>query len=248
VAKLRRDDQRAGSLGAALSNSPGGGVEDAASPGARGIGTPPGSGPVETPRGPARIELDAARGEPRSLLILGHGAGGDVAAPDLLAVRNAVTQLGVEVVRVTQPYRVAGRRAPAPAAHLDEAWCAVVSALRARQRWSGLPLIVGGRSSGARVACRTAVRLGAAGVVALAFPEHPPGKPDRSRGGELRTGLPTLVVNGDRDPFGLPDPSEEVELRVIPGADHSLRRHAAAAADLVAEWLSRQRWARTSPR
>src|SRR5439155_21139629 len=105
---------------------------------------------------------------------------------------------GVAVVRVTQPYRVAGRRAPAPAQHLDDAWTEAVTAVLAGLP-AGLPLVVGGRSSGARVACRTAAALGAAGVVALAFPVHPPGKPERSRADELRTGLPTLVVNGDRD-------------------------------------------------
>jgi len=224
MAQLRRNDQHSGSLGDALSHGtrPGG-------------GTPPPGAVVDTPRGPARIDVDVPDGAPRCLLVLGHGAGGDVDAPDLVAVRDAVVPAGVAVVRVTQPYRVAGRRAPAPAGQLDEAWSAVVTGLR--DRWTGVPLVLGGRSSGARVACRTAVALGAAGVVAMAFPSHPPGKPEKSRDAELLTGVPTLVVNGDRDPFGIPAASEGVEVRVVPG-DHSLRRDPGAVATLVLEWLS----------
>ncbi len=169
--------------------------------------------------------------------MLGHGAGGDVGAPDLVAVRDAVIPCGVAVARVTQPYRVAGRRAPAPAGHLDEAWLAVVESLT-----GALPLLVGGRSSGARVACRTAVALGAAGIVALAFPQHPPGKPDRSRGDELLTGVPTLVVSGDRDPFGIPAVTPGVDVRVVPG-DHSLKRDPAAVGALVLDWLVTHGWA-----
>jgi hypothetical protein len=190
---------------------------------------------VDTPRGPARIDLDVPAGPARALLVLGHGAGGDVDAPDLAAVCQAAVAAGILVARVTQPYRVAGRRAPAPAGHLDEAWTAAVTALG-----GDLPLFVGGRSSGARVACRTALALGAVAVVALAFPEHPPGKPDRSRGDELRTGLPTLVVNGDRDPFGVPAPAENLTIHLVPGADHSLRRDPAAVATTVATWLDDQ--------
>lgn len=148
--------------------------------------------------------------------MLGHGAGGSVDAPDLLAVREAAVAAGVAVVRVTQPYRVAGRRAPAPAGHLDEAWTAVLAVLR--ERHADVPvLLVGGRSSGARVACRTARAVGAAGIVALAFPLHPPGRPERTRAEELRTGLPTLVVNGDRDPFGVPDATAGVTVVTRPG-------------------------------
>jgi predicted alpha/beta-hydrolase family hydrolase len=197
---------------------------------------------VETPRGPARIDLDRPSGKLRAVLVLGHGAGGDIGAPDLIAVRDAAVACGVAVAGVTQPYRVAGRRAPAPAAHLDEAWSAAVAALRADPVLGGLPLILGGRSSGARVASRTAPQLGAAAVVALAFPEHPPGKPDRSRGEELRTGIPTLVVNGDRDPFGRPDASETVEVRLVPG-DHSLKKDPVAVAALVLDWLRTRRLA-----
>ncbi|TDC82237.1 alpha/beta hydrolase [Micromonospora sp. KC606] len=195
---------------------------------------------VDTPRGPARVETDLPAGPPVALLVLGHGAGGDVDAPDLVAVRDAVLGVGMVVARVTQPYRVAGRRAPAPAGHLDEAWIAVLSVLRARH--AGVPVIVGGRSSGARVACRTAAAVGAAGVVALAFPLHPPGKPERSRAGELRTGLPTLVVNGDRDPFGVPAAGGAVEVVVRPGERHDLRQDPAGSADVVRGWLRGQGW------
>ncbi|WP_254187591.1 alpha/beta family hydrolase [Micromonospora sp. WMMB482] len=176
-----------------------------------------------------------------TVLVLGHGAGGDVDAPDLTAVRDAVLAAGAGVALVTQPYRVAGRRAPAPAGHLDEAWTAVLADLRRRapgvRHW-----VVGGRSSGARVACRTAATVGAAGVVALAFPLHPPGRPERSRAGELLTGLPTLVVNGDRDPFGVPEPGPGVEVVVRPGERHDLRGDPAGTAAVVRDWLRVHGW------
>ncbi|MEV8505816.1 alpha/beta family hydrolase [Actinoplanes sp. NPDC051475] len=194
----------------------------------------------DTPRGTARVQVVDPAGPPVSMLVLGHGAGGDVDAPDLTAVRDAAVAGGVRVVLVTQPYRVAGRRAPAPAGHLDEAWTAVVGEVRD----DDLPLIVGGRSSGARVACRTASALGAAGVLALAFPLHPPGKPERSRADELPAALPTLVVNGDRDPFGTPGATGAVEVAVRPGAVHDLRRDLPGTAAVVAEWLRRHHWAR----
>jgi predicted alpha/beta-hydrolase family hydrolase len=178
----------------------------------------------------------------RSLLVLGHGAGGGVDAPDLLAVRTAALAASVAVVRITQPYRVAGRRAPAPAHQLDAAWIAAVKTV-ARQ---GIPLIVGGRSSGARVACRTAVALGAAGIVALAFPLHPPGRPEKSRAEELETGVPTLVLNGDRDPFGIPAAGGSVVVEIRPGAGHDLRRDAAGTAALAVAWLARHGWAEPS--
>ncbi|MEU3453132.1 alpha/beta family hydrolase [Micromonospora sp. NPDC006766] len=197
---------------------------------------------IETPRGPARADTDLPIGPVDTLLVLGHGAGGDVDVPDLLAVRDAVVSAGVGVIRVTQPYRVAGRRAPAPAGHLDEAWRAVLAALRERHsavsRW-----VVGGRSSGARVACRTAGVVGAAGIVALAFPLHPPARPERSRADELATGLPTLVVNGDRDPFGVPDPGPSVEVVVRPGERHDLRLDPAGTAAVVRDWLRARGWA-----
>jgi predicted alpha/beta-hydrolase family hydrolase len=195
--------------------------------------------PIETPRGPAGVRITDPGGPPLSQLILGHGAGGDVDAPDLTAVHDAAVAGGVRVALVTQPYRVAGRRAPAPANHLDEAWTTVVTALG-----DDLPLILGGRSSGARVACRTAEELGAAGVLALAFPLHPPGKPERSRAGELPVRITTLVVNGDRDPFGVPEPGGPVEVAVRPGAVHDLRRDLPGTAEIVTGWLRAHGWAR----
>jgi predicted alpha/beta-hydrolase family hydrolase len=200
---------------------------------------------VRTPHGDAQVELDRPD-RPVSLLVLGHGAGGGIDAPDLVAVRDAAVAASVAVARVLQPYRVAGRRAPAPARQLDAAWTAVLAALRSGRRSyppATLPLIVGGRSSGARVACRTARDVGADGIVALAFPLHPPGRPDRSRAEELATGLPTLVVNGDRDPFGIPEPGPSVEVSVRPGEVHDLRRDPAAVGDCVLRWLVRHGWA-----
>ena len=195
---------------------------------------------LDTPRGPAEIDVTDPAGPPVSLLVLGHGAGGGVHAPDLTRVHDVAVAAGVRVALVTQPYRVAGRRAPAPAPHLDEAWTTVVRHLAD----PGLPLLVGGRSSGARVACRTAAGLGAAGVLALAFPLHPPGRPDRSRAGELPAGVPTLVVNGDRDPFGVPEAAGPVEVVVRPGATHDLRKDLTGTADAVLTWLRRTGWAR----
>lgn len=194
----------------------------------------------ETPRGPAGIRLTEPSGPPVSLLVLGHGAGGGVDAPDLTRVHDVATAAGVRVALITQPYRMAGRKAPAPAGQLDEAWTAVIEQLRA----DGLPLIVGGRSSGARVACRTASALGAAGVLALAFPLHPPGKPEKSRAAELPTTVPTLVVNGDRDPFGVPGATASVEVVTRPGATHDLRKDLAGTADAVLGWLIANGWAR----
>nr|WP_229071577.1 alpha/beta family hydrolase [Actinoplanes sp. DH11] len=194
---------------------------------------------IETPRGPAAVRLTEPPGPAASLLVLGHGAGGGVDAPDLTAVHDTAVAAGVRVALVTQPYRVAGRRAPAPAGHLDEAWVTVVGALGV----PGLPLILGGRSSGARVACRTVTTLGAAGVLALAFPLHPPGKPEKSRAGELPATVPTLVINGDRDPFGVPEPSGAVEVIVRPGAVHDLRKDVAGTGRLAVEWLRSHGWA-----
>ena len=197
---------------------------------------------IDTPRGPARVEYDLPRPDPTTLLVLGHGAGGTTDAPDLLALRDAAVAAGVGVVRVTQPYRVAGRRAPAPARHLDEAWTAVARAVLDRFRHRPT-LLVGGRSSGARVACRTARDCGAAGVVALAFPLHPPGKPERSRAAELAAGVPVLVVNGDRDPFGVPEATADVHVEVRPGEGHDLRRDPHGTAEVVLRWLRARGWA-----
>jgi hypothetical protein len=194
---------------------------------------------LDTPRGSAAVRITDPAGPPISMLVLGHGAAGGVDAPDLIRVQDVAVAAGVRVALVTQPYRVAGRRTPAPAAQLDEAWIAVVRHIAVPD----LPLICGGRSSGARVACRTAAELGVAGVLALAFPLHPPGKPDRSRAPELPTDIPTLVVNGDRDPFGVPDPTGAVEVVVRPGATHDLRKDLAGTADVVLTWLTQHGWA-----
>jgi len=210
--------------------------------------------PVSTPRGDARVWVDRPAAAPAALLVLGHGAGGGVEAPDLLAVRAAAVAAGLAVARVEQPYRVAGRRSPAPAAALDEAWVAVIAWLRRapgrgrggrdrggglRSGFGGLPLVVGGRSSGARVACRTASAVAAAGVVALAFPVHPPGRPDRSRLPELALpAVPVLVVQGDRDPFGMPPAAPGRTLHVVAGGDHSLRTARASVTAAVGAWLA----------
>lgn len=194
---------------------------------------------VQTSRGPARVRITEPAGPSRSQLFLGHGAGGGVDAPDLVAVHDAAVAAGVRVVLVTQPYRVAGRRAPAPARHLDEAWTAVVREIAV----PGTPLLFGGRSSGARVASRTAPTLHAAGVLALAFPLHPPGKPEKTRADELPAGIPTLVLNGDRDPFGVPQASGAVEVIVRPGAVHDLRKDLPGTVEHAMVWLRRHGWA-----
>ncbi len=193
---------------------------------------------IATPTGPAWADLDRPA-KPVALLLLGHGASGGVDAPDLRAARDAAVGVRVTVARISQPHVVAGRRSPAPAARLDEAWLAVAHALAARRGLRGLPLIVGGRSAGARVACRTATDTGAVALIALAFPVHPPGKPERSRLDELALPrLPVLVVQGDRDAFGVPPPDPARRLVVIPGADHSLRKDLPAVAGAVAEFLA----------
>ncbi len=192
---------------------------------------------VDTPRGPARAELHCAE-EARAALLLGHGAGGGIAAPDLVAVTRAATRTGVDVALVEQPYRVAGRKAPAPAGQLDECWLAVVDDLG--ERWfPELPLIFGGRSSGARVACRTADAGQASAVLCLAFPVHPPGKPEKSREAELdAVEPPVLVVQGERDTFGRPEPAANREVVLVAG-DHSLKADVDAVARAAAEWLDR---------
>jgi predicted alpha/beta-hydrolase family hydrolase len=187
---------------------------------------------IETPQGRARAEVDRRR-SPKGTLVLGHGAGGGIDAPDLLAAARAAAVLGWTVVRIEQPYRVAGRQAPAPAAQLDAAWIAVVAALRVRA-----PLVVGGRSSGARVACRTAAVVGASGVLCLAFPLQPPGKPEQSRLGELdAVAVRTLVVQGQRDPFGLPPAGPSRTVVVVRG-DHGLKADLPAVEAAVAAFLT----------
>jgi predicted alpha/beta-hydrolase family hydrolase len=195
---------------------------------------------IITGSGRAIAETDAAE-QPEFLLVLTHGAGGGVGSKDILAARQAGLQSGAVVVRVTQPYRVAGARAPGSAPRQDAAWLEIISTLRGAH--PGLPLIQGGRSNGARLACRTAQQAGAAAVIALAFPLHPPGKaddPNRSRAGELRSaGVPVLVINGGRDPFGIPDQADADSLIVLPGETHSLSRDPQAITEAVASWLRR---------
>ena len=171
--------------------------------------------------------------------MLGHGAGGGVGAPDLVAATHAAGAAGVSVALVEQPYRVAGRRSPAPAHQLDAAWEAVVSQLRA-DALKGLEVITGGRSSGARVACRTASSAGAGAVLCLAFPLHPPGKADdpaKSRLPELEAvAVPVLIVQGERDPFGMPPDGPGRTVVGVPGS-HSLRAATAVGA-AVSAWLA----------
>jgi uncharacterized protein len=189
---------------------------------------------LETPRGPARVHRHDAE-EPRALLALGHGAGGGVSARDLVAATRAALAEGLSVALVEQPYRVAGRRSPAPARQLDEAWVAVVDQLER----PGCPLIAGGRSSGARVACRTAAKVGAAGVLCLAFPVHPPGRPERSRLEELdAVAVPVLVVQGMSDPFGMPPSRAGREVVEVEG-DHALTKDLDRLAEAVGAWLRR---------
>ncbi|MGW7546124.1 alpha/beta hydrolase family protein [Streptomyces sp. NPDC054770] len=173
---------------------------------------------VGTEAGDARITWHEAE-QARLVLAVGHGAGGGIEARDLRAIAAVLPEHGVTVALVEQPWRVAGKRlAPAPKT-LDTGWRGLWPALAA----PGLPVVSGGRSAGARVACRTATELGAAAVLALSFPLHPPGKPEKSRAGELLgAGVPTLVVQGGNDPFGKPAefPEGDYELVEVPDADH----------------------------
>ena len=193
---------------------------------------------VDTPHGPARVHLHAA-GEPVGALVLGHGAGGGVGAPDLVAATEAALSAGFSVALVEQPYRVAERRSPAPAGQLDAAWTAVVSRLR-EDELTGLPTIVGGRSAGARVACRTAADTGAVAVLCLAFPLHAPG---RSASGKTRqpeldaVQVPCLVVQGRSDPFGMPRASSTRTVVKVDG-NHSLKADLEAVTAAAADWLS----------
>ncbi|MDW5594715.1 alpha/beta family hydrolase [Conexibacter stalactiti] len=204
---------------------------------------------IETPHGPARAHRHSAE-RPRAALVLGHGAGGGVAAPDLVAVTAAAVEDGISVALVEQPYRVAGRRSAAPARQLDAAWIAVVGALFGRADagggdapFAGLPLIAGGRSSGARVACRTAAATDAAGVLCLAFPLQPGSRagkdePPPSRLPELEAvTVPVLVVQGARDRFGMP-PAAPGRTVVEVRGDHALRGDRAAVVAAVRGWLT----------
>jgi predicted alpha/beta-hydrolase family hydrolase len=201
---------------------------------------------VETDAGTARITWHKAK-RPRLVLAVSHGAGGGVEARDLQALAQALPAQGVTVALVEQPWRVAGRKlAPAPKT-LDAGWHGIWPALAGME----LPVVSGGRSAGARVACRTATELGAHAVLALSFPLHPPGKPEKSRAGELLgTGVPTLVVQGGNDPFGKPEefPEGSYELVEVAYADHGFavpkravitqERALAIITESVAEWLA----------
>jgi predicted alpha/beta-hydrolase family hydrolase len=190
---------------------------------------------VPTPHGPARVHVHRAD-DPVATVVLGHGAGGGVAARDLLVVKGVALADRCSVVLVEQPYRVAGRRSPGPAAQLDAAWTAVLEHLRG-DVLGDLALVVGGRSSGARVACRTAACAGARAVLCLAFPVHPPGRPEKTRLGELdAVALPTLVVQGDADPFGMPPPAPNRVIAAVAGS-HSLTSDLDGVAAAVRDWL-----------
>jgi predicted alpha/beta-hydrolase family hydrolase len=192
---------------------------------------------IDTPHGPARAHVRAAE-DPKGALVLGHGANGGVKAADLVAVGEVALSAGLSVALVEQPYLVAGRRSPAPARQLDAAWTAVVEWLREGEL-SGLSTIVGGRSAGARVACRTAADTGAAAVLCLAFPLHAPG---RSAAGKTRlpelesVQVPVLVVQGARDPFGMPPEGPNRTVTTVPG-NHSLKTDLDAVAAAVRKWL-----------
>ena len=194
---------------------------------------------IDTPHGLARAHSQLVE-RPRAGMVLGHGAGGGVTARDLLAATETSHEHGVSVVLVEQPYRVAGRKSPPPAAQLDTAWRAVVESL-CGDELSGLRLLVGGRSSGARVACRTVEAVGAAALLCLAFPLVPParrsGPPPVSRLPELdAVSVPTLVVQGENDRFGIPPAGPRRRVAVVPG-DHSLRSGIAALRAALGEWL-----------
>jgi uncharacterized protein len=177
---------------------------------------------VSTEQGPATVVLDKAR-KPTFLLVMTHGAGGGVDSADVLAARDAAA------------------RAPGNAGKQDAAWLEIIIALRKIHQ--DVPLVQGGRSNGARVACRTAGSAGAQGVIALAFPLHPPGRPESSRADELRhAGVPVLVVNGASDPFGIPAESDADRVVVLPGETHSLSRAPRAVRAAVTDWLSGLPW------
>jgi predicted alpha/beta-hydrolase family hydrolase len=174
---------------------------------------------VPTPQGDARLVVRRAK-RPVATLVLTHGAGGGIDAPDLVRLARSLPRQDVSVTLVEMPWRLQGKRiAPRPEV-IDQCYLAVMNAMRMRT-----PLVIGGRSAGARSACRIAHSVGAKGVLALSFPLHPPGRPESSRLAELQgTRVPTLVVQGERDPFGTPEEfPDDVDLAVVPGADHALR-------------------------
>jgi predicted alpha/beta-hydrolase family hydrolase len=199
---------------------------------------------IDTPHGPARAHTTEATGTVRGTLVLGHGAGGGVESVDLVAVTAEATGAGWRVVRVEQPWRVAGKRIAAAPPTLDAGWRAVLHRLRADDVLTD-PLVLGGRSAGARVACRTAAEHGAAGVLALAFPLHPPGRPEKTRAPELTAvDVPLVVVQGETDAFGDPAAVAAVlsgranaSVYAVPG-DHSLKKSPALVAAAAVHWLS----------
>jgi uncharacterized protein len=206
--------------------------------------TPDGPAPatvltVETRHGPAAAHVHRVP-DPRGVVVLGHGAGGGVGAPDLVVVTATAVAAGLDVVLVEQPYRVAGRRTPPRAPVLDDSWRDVVDHLRGHVV-GDLPLVVGGRSSGARVACRTSADVGAVGVLCLAFPLRPASRADQperpSRLAELDgVDVPVLVVQGERDPFGVPPGGPHRTVVVVDG-DHGLKKDHAAVRAAVDAWL-----------
>lgn len=201
---------------------------------------------VDTPHGEGRLVTDAAR-RPLATVLLGHGAGVGIETHDLVALAGNLPDNDVTVVRFEQPWRRAGRRVATAPPTLDAALLAAVETLD-----RSVPLVLGGRSAGARSAARTARRTGAVGCLALSFPLHPPGRPEKSRLPELRgVGVPTLVVQGERDAMGRPESfPADLELVVVPGADHGLKVAARApvsqqeALDVVVEstleWIVRE--------
>jgi uncharacterized protein len=192
---------------------------------------------IDTPHGPARVHVHPAQ-EPAGALVLGHGAAGGLSTPDLVAATDVALAERFSVALVEQPYVVAGRRSPPPAPRLDEAWTTVVEHLR-NEQLRDLPLVAGGRSAGARVACRTAADTGAVAVLCLAFPLHPPGRPEKTRQAELdAVEVPTLVVQGTSDPFGMPRGGANREIVEVPG-NHSLKADLDGVAAAVRDWLPR---------
>ena len=192
---------------------------------------------IATAGGEAWIDL-VRPAKASAVVALTHGAGGGVRSADLLAARDALVLAGAAVALITQPYRVAGRSTPPKPGVQDAPWLEILAALGRRRGFASLPLITGGRSNGARLACRTATECGAAGVIALAYPLHPPGKPEISRLDELQAPrVPVLVVQGDRDPFGMPEPAPGRAVLVIEGADHALRKGIATLTAAVVEFV-----------
>lgn len=201
---------------------------------------------IDTPQGPGRVTIRRPRNA-RGSVVLGHGAGGQGWSVEIVALTEALTGDGWAVALVDQPWRVAGRRVATPPRALDAAWVPILASLTSGRAALPRPLVVGGRSAGARVACRTAVEVGANSVLCVSFPLHPPGKPESSRADELlapvRAGLPVHVVQGERDPFGTPDEVRAVlpDPEVVSSAkgSHSFGRQPEDVVEAVREWLRR---------